>query len=384
LNLYTACWSDKYLRSLEKFGIHPGLERIRFLLERLGNPQLRFKSFHIAGTNGKGSTCAVLASILQAAGYKVGLYTSPHLFDYRERIKINGLAISRKRFREGLLLTRKISRAMIEQPTAFEVLTAVAFWYFARKKIDYAVVEVGMGGRLDATNVITPLVSIITNIDYEHRQVLGKTLRQIAGEKAGIIKAFVPVVTAEDKTEPLEVIKKICRIKNSFLLITGPHSTVKSKLAGEHQQKNAACALAALRCAAIKISRRQAVTGLRKVNWPGRFQIIVRKPLTIVDGAHNPAGMVALRKVLQAQFPEKKFTFIIGVQKDKAALKMLREIKPLARKIIFTRSSHWQAAVVVAGQKTMPIKEALALTGGVDRVVAGSLFLVADALCSIL
>jgi dihydrofolate synthase/folylpolyglutamate synthase len=165
-----------------------GLDRIKLLLEELGNPHLKFKSIHVAGTNGKGSTCAMIASILREAGYKVGLYTSPHLFDYRERIKINGRDISSKEFSQGISRIIRETQGKSGKPTVFEVLTAVAFWYFAKEKVDYAVVEVGMGGRLDATNVITPLVSVITNIDLEHTAILGRTLAKVAAEKAAIIK----------------------------------------------------------------------------------------------------------------------------------------------------------------------------------------------------
>src|SRR3989339_207648 len=219
---------EKYLLSLQKFGIKLGLERISSLLESLENPQLKFKSIHIAGTNGKGSTAAMTASILKEAGYKVGLFTSPHLIEVRERININGKDISRKEFSEGIRRIKKAEeeigrerrdeRGKKAAPTYFEALTAVAFWYFAKKKVDYAVVEVGMGGRFDSTNVITPLVSIITNIDYDHIYYLGKTLAKIAMEKAGIIKPGVPVVTAETKREPLKVMNRVADKNKAKLL----------------------------------------------------------------------------------------------------------------------------------------------------------------------
>lgn len=376
----------RYLSSLEKFGINLGLERIEFLLNKLGNPQLKFKSIHVAGTNGKGSTCAMIASILKEAGYKVGLYTSPHLFDYRERIKIDGRDISPKDFQQGLARIRRISRELKEKPTVFEVLTAVAFWYFAKRKVDYAVVEVGMGGRLDATNVITPLVSVITNIDYEHTKILGKTLAKIAYEKAGIIKAGIPVVTAERKREALEVIKQVTERKKTNLKIVERKQKAESrtqnagKLIGAHQQLNDACALTAIHMAGIKVSKSAIEAGLRKVRWPARFQVVSKKPLTIVDGAHNPAGAKVLRETLQAEFPGRKFSFVVGMQEDKNARGILAELKPVAREIILTRSAHKQSASHIAGLRTVKLRKALSLTEHTDRVIAGSLYLAADAL----
>ena len=389
----------RYLSSLEKFGINLGLERITCLLEQLKNPHEQFKSIHIAGTNGKGSTAAMAASILKEAGYKVGLYTSPHLFDYTERIKINGKDISRKDFAEGLRLIEKISSnprlppkadpppeekcgVANLSPTVFEVLTALAFRYFAQKKVDYAVVEVGLGGRLDATNVLIPEVSVITNIDLEHTEILGKTLAKISAEKAAIIKPGVPVVTAEHKQEALKVIKKIGKNNSSLsILVTRYPLSVTGKLLGAHQKLNAACAVAAIRLARIKVSRSAIKNGLRKTAWPGRFQIISKKPLIIVDGAHNPAGVKSLRVTIREQFPD-KFTVIFGCQKTKDFKKMLREIKPVAARLIITQSSHLQAADLKFGAvRTNSIKEAIARWDGKSPLlVTGSLFLVADAM----
>ncbi|KPJ67193.1 hypothetical protein AMJ44_07340 [candidate division WOR-1 bacterium DG_54_3] len=389
----------QYLTSLEKFGINLGLERISYLLEKLGNPHLKFKSIHIAGTNGKGSTAAMAASILKEAGYKVGLYTSPHLFDYTERIKINGKDISKHDFMEGLRRVKKAAeemrrqkRARKENPTVFEALTAVAFWYFAKKKIDYAVVEVGLGGRLDATNVISPLVSIITNIDYEHTEVLGKNLSKIAREKAGIIKPGVPVVTAEDKRKPLKVIRDRCEKRNCFLIGVGPGPTSPATiLVGKHQKINAACAISAIRLAGIWISKAAIRRGLQKVNWPGRIQVISKDPRLIVDGAHNPAGAKALRVTIQEIFPG-KYTLLFGCQKTKEFKKIWHELKPIASKIIITKSSHKLAAEPRKISKYLK-KEKIGncLTGSVKEgfslwdkkkplLVTGSLFAVADVL----
>jgi len=380
----------KYLQSLEKFGIHLGLDRINFLLQKLGNPQFKFKSIHVAGTNGKGSTCAMMASILKEAGYKVGLYTSPHLFDYAERIKINGKDISKKKISEGIRRVRKAAEGMREKPTIFETLTAVAFWFFAKEKVDYAVVEVGMGGRLDATNVITPLVSVITNIDYEHTEVLGKSLSRIAREKAGIIKPGVPVVTTETKAEPIRVMKEVAEKNRSILVVVSSgQAAINSNLIGTHQKLNAACAVAAMRMAGIKISKRVIAVGLQKVKWPARFQVISRKPLTVIDGAHNPAGVKVLRVTIEEIYPNRKFTLIFGCQKDKDAKKMLKALKPVSSKIIITRSSHPNAASPrkLADFSKIRAEVAESVENAISRwdkegplLVAGSLFIMADAL----
>ncbi|MFA6430861.1 MAG: folylpolyglutamate synthase/dihydrofolate synthase family protein [Candidatus Margulisiibacteriota bacterium] len=374
----------KYLDSLEKFGINLGLDRINYLLKELGSPHLKFRSIHVAGTNGKGSTCAMVASILKEAGFKVGLYTSPHLFDYTERIKINGKDISRKDFNRGIERIKRIRRdehGKVFEPTVFEVLTALAFWYFAEKKVEYAVVEVGMGGRLDATNVLTPLVSVITNVELEHTQVLGKTLARIAREKAGIIKEGVPVVTAERKSVALNVIKRISKINKSKLLSVTPSSLLLTpNLIGPHQQINAACALAAINAAKIKIPQTAITKGLKKVSWPARFQIARRKPLTIVDGAHNPAGIKVLIDTLFRQFPDKKFTFIVGVQEDKDIGNMRKEILRAAKKVFFTHSIHKRAVRKIAGAKMYDLANALSMTDKEDRAICGSFFLAADAL----
>lgn len=374
---------NKYLASLEKFGINLGLERIKLLLEKLDNPQLKFKSLHVAGTNGKGSTCAMIASILKEAGYKVGLYTSPHLFKYNERIKINGRDISDKDFNTGIKLIKKIAsqppnHLTAEPPTVFEALTALAFWYFAKKKVNYAVVEVGMGGRLDATNVITPLVSVITNIDLEHTAILGNTLAKIAVEKAAIIKPRVPVITAEVKDEALKVLKYQAQKNGSVLIQIGSEGAgLPSGLLGEHQKINAACAVAAVRLAGIEVGKQTVLAGLQKVKWPARFQIVKNRPLTIVDGAHNPAGITVLAAALRRQFPGRKFAFIVGTQQDKDAAAMLAGLSAsggLATRIIHVHSSHQNA--VSAG--TVPLRDALKATAAEDRVVTGSLYLAAD------
>jgi len=383
----------RFLSSLERFGINLGLERINFLLDQLGNPQNKFKSIHIAGTNGKGSSAAMTASILKEAGYKVGLYTSPHLFDFTERIKINSKDISRKEFSEGIKQIKKIlTTKQSNHPTTFEVLTALAFWYFAKKKVDYAVVEVGMGGRLDATNVLLPEVSIITNIDYEHIEILGKSLAKIAKEKAGIIKPGVPVVTAERKKEVLAVIKRVCKEKSAKLKVESRAKNIgKKNLLGVYQGLNAACAVSTINLAGIKVGKAAIKKGLAKTKWPGRFQIVSKRPLVIVDGAHNPAGAKNLRVTIEEMFKQ-KFNIIFGCQQDKDYQKILAELKSIASQIILTRSSHKSAQKIkllasylkkqdiVIKTAASPRKAINVWDGKAPLLVTGSLFLLADVL----
>jgi len=390
--------AEKYLGSLEKFGINLGLERVQKILEALGNPQLDFSSIHIAGTNGKGSTAAMTASILKEAGYTVGLYTSPHLLSYTERIKVDNRDISPKEFNQGISLVKKIILKLQKKnkafkPTVFEVLTAVAFWYFAKKEVQVAIVEVGMGGRLDATNVLYPLVSVITNVDYEHTEILGKTLTAIAQEKAAIIKPGIPVVTAEAKSDPLKVIKAQAEKNLSVLQQVKAYPIYLTNLLGEHQKINAACAVAAIKLAGIEVGQKQIECGLRDTQWPGRLQIISRKPLIIVDGAHNPAGAKGLKEALRQLFPG-KFTVIFGCQATKDFCLIIKTLASIAKKFIITRSSNAQAqkqSLVLASinkfklcYEAKNLLEALKLW---DRktplLITGSLFLVADAICEL-
>jgi dihydrofolate synthase/folylpolyglutamate synthase len=381
-----------FLKSLEKFGVNLGLERVDYLLKRLGNPHKKLKCIHVAGTNGKGSTAAMIASILENSGYKVGLYTSPHLFDVTERIQINKKKISKNEFSKGLKQIEKIYQRKKEKPTVFEALTALALWYFAKKKVHYAVLEVGMGGRLDATNVVNPLVTVITNVDFEHVDVLGKSIEKITQEKAGVIKKGIPVITAEDKPHSLKVIKEVCDKKGCLLVgVDHDQQELGSNLAGKHQRLNAACAIAAVRLAQIKLKPKSIERGLKKVHWPGRFQILKKWPLILIDGAHNPAGAKALRAAIQETYPE-KYTLIFGCQEGKDFQKVMKELESFAGKIIFTRSSHKFAAdprylynhftrMRVPMEVTYSPKEAVKKWGRKGPLlVSGSLYLVADSL----
>jgi dihydrofolate synthase / folylpolyglutamate synthase len=346
-----------YLASLNIDSMRFGLEAVTGLLLRLNNPQNSYKSILIAGTNGKGSTAAMTASILHSAGYKVGLYTSPHLIDVRERIVVSGRKITKKVFGE-IVATVK---SKIKQPvTYFEFLTAMAFLYFQRKKVDVAVVEVGLGGRLDATNVCMPLVSVITNIGLDHMAYLGKTLAVIAREKAGIIKQNGICVTAVKQKQVLEVLKSVClehhaklyclgndikikRQKDGLLIYQGIGRNLRNlsiPLMGSHQYSNAALALATVELCGkngFAIDDEAIRRGLASTHWDARLEILQSDPLFLLDGAHNPAGMRVLCQTIKKDFAYRQLIFIFGALADKDYRKMLRIITALCPKIILTQ-----------------------------------------------
>lgn len=300
----------KLLTSQGKFKIKLGLERIRAVLEQLGNPQEKLKCIHVAGTNGKGSVCAILAAILQEAGFKTGLYTSPHIFDYTERIKINGIDIPQETF--SRLVTKVIS--LCSDLTEFEILTAVMFQYFADENVDYVILETGLGGRFDATNVIkSNLCSIITHIDLDHTERLGNTRSKIAFEKAGIIKPNCPVITSEGYEE----IKEAADKKDSLLLLVTPFADTSGlALKGTYQGANLALALNCIQLIFPQIPQSTVQKALGKVKHPCRFEFIEEKNL-LIDGAHNPNGAMALRESLETYFPTEPRRFIFGCLRNK-------------------------------------------------------------------
>jgi dihydrofolate synthase/folylpolyglutamate synthase len=374
-----------YLYNLERFGIKLDLSNIISLMNRMGNPQLRFPAIHIAGSNGKGSVAAMLQSIFSASGYKTGLYTSPHLVDFRERIRVGEKLID-KNFILDFVDDLKDE---IDQNgyTFFEVTTALAFSYFGERKIDIGILETGMGGRLDATNIVTPLISIITNISLEHTEHLGTSLPQIAFEKAGIVKNGVPTLTAVDTPEVLQVIKNVCTERKSPLLVInigsstsdeklspliwgernrmrenlkihhlsldqttfdfGQYKNLKLSLAGRHQLTNAGLAIFAIQRLiemGWKIKSKAIRDGLKNVNWRGRLEIFRKNPLTLLDVAHNPAGIKILIEALEEFFPEKKIIFIFGVMADKDYPSMLKDICRKAKFIVLTKPDYKRAA----------------------------------------
>jgi dihydrofolate synthase/folylpolyglutamate synthase len=359
-----------YINDQEKFGSNLRLDTIRKLLELLGNPHKDLKCIHIAGTNGKGSTSSYIATMLKEAGYKVGLFTSPYLERFNERIAINGEDIPNGRLAE---ITEKVKdkiEIMIqkeyEHPTTFEIVTAIGFVYFKEENVDYVVLEVGLGGRLDATNVIDEsLLSIITTIDYDHMDFLGDTLGKIAYEKAGIIKEKGLVLSYPQKEEAMEVIEKVCEEKEAELTIC-PMENVKIvelnefggsfdyhfnsqtfknleiSLIGEHQIYNAALAVTAIALlrekGLVNISDEQIRSGLKKARWKGRLEVLNRHPLFVIDGAHNPQGVRTLADNLK-RFKYNRLILGIGILKDKEVEKIVEIITPLADEIVITEAN---------------------------------------------
>jgi len=336
---YKKVLEELYSLDIKKWTL--GLDRIESLLKKLGNPEKKLKCIHVAGTNGKGSVCAMISSILIDAGYKVGMYTSPHLKRFNERIRINNKMISDKDIVKYYLKVKK----HVDGQSFFEITTAMAFLYFAEKNADFAVLETGLGGRLDATNVITPLVSIITNIGLEHTQFLGKTIKKIAYEKAGIIKNQVPVVTAAEGIA-LAAIKKISNEKNSKLYIVNKkNANCRIGLKGEFQKLNAAMAIKSIEALkndyGVKIKKSSVKKGLLNAKWSGRFQFIGKNIL--VDCAHNPHGFKVLIQELK-NFNYNKLIMVLGFSDDKDINSISKIINPLANKIILTKSSNERAA----------------------------------------
>lgn len=330
----------QFLYGLQMFGANFGLETPCRLAALVGNPQEKLRFIHVAGTNGKGSTCAILESIYRAAGLRVGLFTSPHLVSFRERIQVNRQLIPES---EIVRLVREIRHAnQAHEATLFEFATVMALKYFAEQKCDLVIWETGLGGRLDATNIVTPLVSVITNIAFDHEQWLGDTLEKIAAEKAGIIKHGVPVVTAAAQPEVLAVIEQAAKSFNAPLTRVAPSSTChlpsSLPLFGEHQKLNAALALATVEVLQreIPVSDEHIRTGLATVNWLGRLQLI-EKPngqKILLDGAHNLAGAEALRAALENDFPQTRPLLIFGALGDKNWSGICRLLAPLSAKII--------------------------------------------------
>lgn len=361
-----ACYED-FFKRYARFGIKPGLERITALLGRLENPQQGFKSVHIAGTNGKGSVAAMLEAVLRASGLKTGLFTSPHLSKYSERIRINGEPIP-DFYVEGFIkktepiLDRMDSTGM-GRPTEFELLTALAFDWFTKSGVDIGIIEVGLGGRLDSTNCITPLVSVITSISIDHTNILGKSLGKIAYEKAGIIKPGVPVVSAGQDDSALKVIEDKAAAMGSLLYLYGNDFNSREKrllsdgqvididgismayedafvpFLGRHQQENAALAVAAaeiLASSGYDICPEHILQGIKTARWPGRAEVLCKNPTVIIDGAHNQSGVKALVSTLEDFFPGRRRIMVAGMLKDKDWVAMINDLAERADVLIAT------------------------------------------------
>jgi len=344
----------QFLYGLRLFGAKFGLENTFKLAALAGNPQEKLRFIHVAGTNGKGSTCAMLESIYRAAGLRTGLFTSPHLVSFRERIQIGRQLIPEK---EVVRLVDKLQLLMTNflpdhHPTFFEVVTVMALDFFAAHACDIVIWETGLGGRLDATNIVAPLASVITNIGLDHQQWLGDTLEKIAFEKAGIIKPGIPAVTARDEPEGLAVIEKTAREKNAPLTIVRDERLPAEladavALPGEHQKRNAALALATVEILQkpIPVSKSQIIAGLKNVQWPGRLQLIEKgEKRILLDGAHNVAGAKALRDTLQKNFLAGKKTLVLGILEDKDWRQICETLAPLAENILAVRVSSSRTA----------------------------------------
>jgi dihydrofolate synthase/folylpolyglutamate synthase len=343
---------------LRRFGIKLGLSTIKKILSGLGNPQDRYSCIHVAGTNGKGSVASALASILQEAGYKTGLFTSPHLVKFNERIRINGRNIPDKNVVESYNAVKKVHEGSRE-PTFFEFSTAMALYEFSKEKVDWAVIETGMGGRLDATNIIKPVISVITNISIEHKAYLGNTIEKIAGEKGGIIKKGVPLITGARQKNAIGVLKNIAAKKGVSLYLYGKDfNTRRNKddsftyygiqniwrgmqagLAGFHQIENSALALAVceILCRTIDLPVEKIKKGLLKINWPGRLEVLSTSPYVILDGAHNLGASRVLSRFLSEKFKGRKITVIAGMLDDKPYPAMLKCILSVCERAVLTK-----------------------------------------------
>jgi dihydrofolate synthase/folylpolyglutamate synthase len=414
-----------YLEHASVFGIQLGLGRIEELLRRLGNPQEQYKTIHVTGTNGKGSVTAMIASALVKAGIRTGRFTSPHLEDYTERVNIDGRDISQDDFAEAVSVVADAVEAMkadgLEGPTEFEMITAAAFWHFAKAKVEYAVIEVGLGGLLDSTNVIVPVLSVITNVALDHMKYCGNTIEEIAVQKAGIIKEGVPVVTTA-QAPALAVIAKTAYAKHSRLYAldhsfdvigtAGPEDpaagqmvTVREKygyaitttipLLGKHQRTNSAAAIMALLLIAHKdkrLTRTALQDGVAQVRWPGRFQVLRAGQTDIViDGAHNPAGIDTFCKTYADVFGERQRVFLFSVLADKDYTQMVQDLfqrddyvicapaptprtsDPAKMAAILPCKADWAASIEAGLDKALA-----AVTG--DRVlcIVGSLYIQGD------
>ncbi len=403
------------LYKLQRFGIHPGLDTISSLLSDLGNPQRRFPVLHVAGTNGKGSVAAITASILQAAGVRVGLYTSPHLLDFCERIRVRGTCIPESRVVDLFDGIQALpSRAA--PPTFFEVATAMAFQHFAEEGVDIAVLEVGLGGRFDATNVCQSIGTVITNISFDHEQYLGSSLEAIAFEKAGILKPGVPLIVGPVDQAVDDVLReqaghkqvRAFKFGRDFLSVAhasgtfdfvGMHQTygnLRCALEGEHQTVNAACALALLEAGVtpqIPVPEWAVRQGLEQVSWPGRLEHLQRRPWILCDGAHNPAAAECLKRYLQRHVQGKRrLILVIGMMRDKNVPVFLKTLAPLADAVIVTQINSPRAAGARALREALPAVDrpvyerdepgaaldlATGLASDTDLIcVTGSLFLV--------
>lgn len=364
----------EYIENTAKFGMNFGLERVLKILEYLDNPQDKIKCIHVGGTNGKGSTTAMISSILREEGYKVGMYTSPYLEEFEERIQVNGENIKKEELVSIVTEVKdaisKVDVVKFGAPTQFEIITALMFYYFAKEKVDYAVVEVGLGGRLDATNVINPILVVLTSISFDHMNILGNTLKEIAGEKAGIIKKGCKVISYPQESEALDVIKAKCKEVSCDLTVVKKEDikkvvidknnlkqeisieileniyNVKIPLLGTHQGLNCAVclnAINALRDSGVVICDDSIINGLLKVKWIGRMETLKTNPLVVIDGAHNIDGIKNLKLSIDKYFNYNNLILIVGILGDKQVDEMIDVITKGAKEVIVTEPHNYRA-----------------------------------------
>ncbi|MBN2062786.1 MAG: bifunctional folylpolyglutamate synthase/dihydrofolate synthase [Deltaproteobacteria bacterium] len=410
----------EYLYGLQKYGIKFGLSKTSSLLRAFGNPHHGKLYIHIAGTNGKGSVAAMLESILIKSGLKVGFYCSPHLVRFTERFRINMGEIPQDKAVEIIRELREVINSK-EPPTFFEMTTAMALIYFAREMTDIAIMEVGMGGRLDATNVVDPLVSVITSIGLDHQSFLGSSLIEIAGEKAGIIKGGTDVATSVTKPSIVRLYEDICRRENAPLWRVGKDTRYRKTgsglnyyglnrrikglglgFKGAYQNRNAALAITVIELLekkGFKITLENIIEGMRDVSWPGRLQVVLKNPLLILDGAHNPDAIRKLAEAITSEFQYRRLILVLGVMKDKDIRGILDRAVPIADYVIYTAPDYYRSAdPEILMKKSAPLKKpgetvpavkkaierAKAIAGREDLIlVTGSLFTVGEALSCI-
>lgn len=415
-----------YLVNLTKFGFNFGLGRIQELLKRVGNPEQELNVVHIGGTNGKGSTTNMVAKILVEAGYRVGVFTSPHLHDYRERITISGEMIPKEEVTSLIRTLRphleEMVREGMEHPTEFEVNTAMALMYFASQKVDLVILEVGLGGSIDSTNVVNPLISVITNVGIDHMDYLGNTYEEIAQVKAGIIKPNSITITAANRPEVLGVIQEKAKAVGSPLKIVvkdvrweihrqeegeqefhlfglrNEYKNLRTQMVGDHQVVNAATAVTI--CETLKyeygykIESEDIYAGLGKAFWPGRLELLSKEPKVLIDGAHNVDGAQSLTKALSL-FSRRRLIMCLGMLGDKEREKVVDLLVPFAHEFIVTkpnspRAEGWEAVADMIREKGKPVtlieEPAQAVKEGLSRLevedmlcVTGSLYMIADA-----
>jgi dihydrofolate synthase/folylpolyglutamate synthase len=377
-----------WLNDTQFTGIKLGLDNTLRLLSAIKNPHQRLRFLHVAGTNGKGSVCSMLDSCLRAAGHRTGLYTSPHLIDFRERIRVDGVKISEQETTDGLIRLREVAETWDHKPTFFELSTVLALDHFERAGCDVVVLETGMGGRLDSTNVVTPLVSVITPIAMDHMAWLGDSLAKIAAEKAGIIKPGAPVISSPQQASASEVLTaKALETASAIRFIDAP-TNIPVALPGRHQLWNAAVAIAAIEASGLNCPPEGIVRGLASVKWPARFQRVGDR--IIVDGAHNEHSAEALRSTWHEVFGTRKAVIVFGALRDKEYAAMLHILEKIGHEFLFVpvRNERSEDPGVLKALAALPSRHFSDLPSAIKAaldanhpiLVTGSLFLAGEAL----